>query len=154
MKKIIGVALFFLVAAAPALAGGNSGGGGGSSMSSGGSSGGGGGFRVSSGGTSAMSGGFGSQSQRSFAAPGIAPPTRLAPPTRFAPPTREMPSREALQVERKRIHPEWAQSERYMNYQPMCPKNPYQQPALALNGCAANPGVLLALPNYDDEYGD
>ena len=148
MKKIIGVALFFLVAAAPALAGGN---GGGSS-----NSGGNGGFRMS-GGTTRSSGSLGSGMPNSFApAPPMriapAPPTRIAPPARLAPPTREAPMQSSLDPQRKLKPVEWTPSERYYSVNSLCQKSPYQRPEVGLNGCGVNPGVLFAFP--DSGFGD
>jgi hypothetical protein len=121
MKKIIGVALFFLVAAAPALAGGNSGG----SSNSGGSR---------------MSGGS-SRASQSFTGFGAQPAPRS-----FAPQTREAPARLATEPQRRRPPTMNFVDGRY-NQGSMCPKNPYQRPASAVNGCAVNPWVLYAFPD-------
>ena len=129
MKKIIGVALFFLVAASPALAGGNSGGGS-SSSGGGGSSG---GMRESGGGSRTESfPGFGAQPA----------------PRSFAPQTREAPMKFAAEPDRRRIQPRWFSND-YVSTQRTCPKNPFQEPGPAVNGCAVNPSVLYAFPSDD-----
>ncbi len=128
MKRIIGVALFFLVAAAPALAGGNSSGGSSNSGGGGWSSG---GMRESSGGSRTEFPGFGAQPA----------------PRSFAPQTREAPMKFAAEPDRRRVQPRWFSND-YVSTHPTCPKNPYQQPP-AFNGCAVNPWVLYAFPSDD-----
>jgi hypothetical protein len=123
MKKIIGVALLFLVATAPALAGGTTSGG---SSSSGGSR---------------MSGGAPRVSQ-SFSGFGAQPAPRS-----FVPLTRETPVKSVAEPQRKRTPMPWVSSDRYVDSRPTCSKNPYQQPAMAMNDCAVNPWVLYAFPD-------
>jgi len=119
----MGVALLFLMLGAPALAGGNGGQGSGGGTMPGG----------------ALSGGV-SHAGSLFGAPVL---RTIVPPVRTAPaPRQPVP-------DRKPVPPPVQLDDKYLfsnTGMPRCPKNPYQQPDVAKNGCAPYPWVLYAFP--------